>query len=33
MFKISENVRRLTDEEKLQYENDGYITGLSLIHI
>ena len=28
MFKISENVRRLTDEEKLQYENDGYITGL-----
>ena len=28
MFKISENVRRLSDKEKLQYENDGYITGL-----
>jgi len=28
MFKISENVRRLSDNEKLQYENDGYITGL-----
>ena len=28
MFKISENVRRLSDKEKFQYENDGYITGL-----
>ena len=28
MFKISENVRRLTNKEKLQYENDGYISGL-----
>ena len=28
MFKISENVRRLSNKEKLQYENDGYISGL-----
>ena len=28
MFKISNKVRRLSDEEKLQYKNDGYITAL-----
>ena len=28
MFKISNKVRRLSDKEKLQYKNDGYITGL-----
>jgi len=28
MFKISKNVRRLSNKEKLQYENDGYISGL-----
>ena len=28
MFKISNKVRRLSDEEKLQYKNDGYITSL-----
>ena len=28
MFKISNKVRRLSDKEKLQYKNDGYITAL-----
>ena len=28
MFKISNKVRKLSDEEKLQYKNDGYITSL-----
>ena len=28
MFKISKKARRLSEEEKLQYKKDGYITGL-----
>ena len=28
MFKISNDIRRLSENEKLQYKNDGYITGL-----
>ena len=28
MFKISKKARRLTEEEKLKYKEDGYITGL-----
>ena len=28
MFKISKNVRRLTNEEKNRYVKDGYLTGL-----
>ena len=28
MFKISTKARRLTEEEKLKYKEDGYITGL-----
>ena len=28
MFKIHSDIRRLTEEEKLKYKNDGYITGL-----
>ena len=28
MFKISNKVRRLSEEEKLQYKNDGYISAL-----
>ena len=28
MFKISNDIRRLSEKEKLQYKNDGYITGL-----
>ena len=28
MFKIHNEVRRLSANEKLQYKNEGYITGL-----
>ena len=28
MFKISKKARRLTEGEKLQYKDEGYITGL-----
>ena len=28
MFKISEKIRRLSVEEKIQYKEDGYLTGL-----
>jgi len=28
MFKVHDNARRLSEEEKLQYKNDGYVTGL-----
>jgi hypothetical protein len=28
MFKISQKIRRLLVEEKIQYKEDGYLTGL-----
>ena len=28
MFQIDKNVRRLSEEEITQFENDGYLTGL-----
>ena len=28
MFEISNDVRRLSENEKIQYKSDGYITGL-----
>ena len=28
MFKPSKNARRLSNEEKIQYSNDGYLKGL-----
>ena len=32
MFKISNKVRRLTNEEKDRYLKDGYLTGLPVFH-
>ena len=28
MFEIDQKARRLSDEEKEQYKNEGYVTGL-----
>ena len=28
MFEIDQNARRLSNEEKDQYKNEGYVTGL-----
>ena len=32
MFKISNKVRRITNEEKDRYLKDGYLTGLPVFH-
>ena len=33
MFKISNKVRRLTNEEKERYLKDGYLTGLPVFDV
>ena len=30
MFKVADNVRTLSEEEKKQYLDEGYITGLTV---